>query len=84
MELTRRAVALKPDNGAYVDSLGWALFKVGRVAEALREIQRAAELVNDDPVIFEHLGEIYLTQEHQEAAKDAWIRALKLDPRNEN
>ncbi len=83
VELTRRAVALKPDNGAYVDSLGWALFKIGRVAEALREIQRAAELVNDDPVIFEHLGEIYLTQEHQEAAKDAWIRALKLDPRNE-
>ncbi len=83
VELTRRAVALKPDNGAYVDSLGWALFKIGRVAEALREIQRAAELVKDDPVIFEHLGEIYLTQEHQEAAKDAWIRALELDPRNE-
>ena len=83
VELTRRAVALKPDNGAYVDSLGWALFKIGRVAEALREIQRAAELVKDDPVIFEHLGEIYLTQEHQEAAKDAWLRALELDPRNE-
>ncbi len=83
VELTRRAVALKPDNGAYIDSLGWALFKVGRVAEALREIQRAAELVNDDPVIFEHLGEIYLTQEHQEEAKNAWLRALELDPHNE-
>ena len=81
--LTRRAVALKPDNGAYVDSLGWALFKVGRVAEALREIRRAAQLVKDDPVIFEHLGEIYLTQEHQEAAKDAWLRSLELDPHNE-
>ncbi|MCY4614198.1 MAG: tetratricopeptide repeat protein [Nitrospira sp.] len=83
VELTRRAVALKPDNGAYVDSLGWALFKIGRVAEALQEIQRAAELVKDDPVIFEHLGEIYLTQEHQTAAKDAWLRALELDPHNE-
>lgn len=83
VELTRRAVALKPENGAYVDSLGWALFKVGRVAEALREIQRAAELVKDDPVIFEHLGEIYLMQKHQEAAKDAWLRALELDPHNE-
>ena len=83
VELTRRAVALKPDNGAYVDSLGWALFKVGRVAEALQEIQRAAELVKDDPVIFEHLGEIYLIQEHQDAAKAAWIRALELDPHND-
>ncbi len=83
VELTRRAVALKPDNGAYVDSLGWALFKVGRVAEALREIQRAAELVHDAPVIFEHLGEIYLIQDHQDAAKAAWLRALELDPHNE-
>lgn len=83
VELTQRAVALKPDNGAYLDSLGWALFKVGRVAEALQEIKRAAELVKDDPVIFEHLGEIYLTQDHQEAAKDAWIRSLELEPHNE-
>ena len=83
VELTRRAVALKPDNGAYVDSLGWALFKVGKVAEALREIQRAVELVEDDPVIFEHLGEIYLIQEHRDEAKAAWIRALQLDPHNE-
>ena len=83
VELTRRAVALKPDNGAYVDSLGWALFKVGKVAEALRELQRAAELVEDDPVIFEHLGEIYLIQEHRDAAKAAWVRALQLDPHNE-
>ncbi len=83
VELTRRAVALKPDNGAYVDSLGWALFKVGRVSEALQELQRAAELVKDDPVIFEHLGEIYLIQDHQDAAKAAWIRALELDPDNE-
>ena len=84
VELTRRAVALKPDNGAYVDSLGWALFKVGKVAEALRELQRAAELVEDDPVIFEHLGEIYLIQDHRDAARAAWIRALQLDPHNEN
>lgn len=81
--LTQRAVALKPDNGYYIDSLGWALFKVGRVDEALHTIQRAANLVKDDPVIFEHLGEIYLTQEHHEQAKDAWIRSLTLDPKNE-
>jgi len=81
--LTRRAVSLKPDNGAYVDSLGWALFKVGRVDEALRELKRAVELVNDDPVIFEHLGEIYLTQRRREKAQQAWIRSLALDPGNE-
>ncbi len=81
--LTRHAVSIKPDNGAYVDSLGWALFKVGRVAEALQELKRAIELVNDDPVIFEHLGEIYLTQQHREEAQKAWIRSLALNPENE-
>ncbi len=81
--LTQRAVSLKPDNGAYVDSLGWALFKVGRVDEALRELKRAVELINDDPVIFEHLGEIYLMQRRREKAQQAWIRSLALDPENE-
>ena len=82
LELTRRAVALKPDNGYYVDSLGWALFKVGRLQDALKEILRAAELVKDDPVIFEHLGEIYLIQNDRARAKESWIRSIQLDPAN--
>ena len=82
LELTQRAVALKPDNGYYVDSLGWALFKVGRLQEALEEILHAAELVKDDPVIFEHLGEIYLLQNDRARAKESWIRSIQLDPAN--
>lgn len=80
--LTKRAVALKPENGYYVDSLGWALFKMGRIQEALQEIQRAAELVKDDPVIFEHMGEIYLRQNNREKARQAWIQSMELDPKN--
>ncbi|MEC4674385.1 MAG: tetratricopeptide repeat protein [Nitrospirota bacterium] len=82
LELTQRAVALKPDNGYYVDSLGWALFKIGRLQDALKEILRAAELVKDDPVIFEHLGEIYLIQKDRARAKEAWIQSIQLDPAN--
>jgi len=80
--LTQRAVALKPNNGYYVDSLGWALFKMGRVQDALVEIQRAAELVKDDPVIFEHMGEIYLLQNDRDKAKQSWLRSIELDPTN--
>lgn len=82
LRLTKRAVSLKPNNGYYVDSLGWALFKMGRVEEALVEIQRALELVKDDPIIFEHLGEIYLSQQNHDKAKEAWIRSIQLDPTN--
>lgn len=82
LELTKRAVALKPENGYYVDSLGWALFKMGRIEEALDEIKRAAGLVKNDPIIFEHLGEIYLKKENREKARKAWIQSIELDPSN--
>jgi tetratricopeptide (TPR) repeat protein len=82
VELTQRAVSLKPDNGYYVDSLAWALFKMGRLDDAKAEITRAATLVKDDPVIYEHLGEIYLKQNLSQEAKEAWLHSLELDPSN--
>lgn len=82
LALTKQAVSLKPDNGYYVDSLGWAFYKMGRLDEALTEIKRAVALVGDDPVIFEHLGEIYLKQNLQHDAREAWLHSLELDPSN--
>lgn len=81
--LTKQAVALKPDNGYYVDSLGWAFYKAGQFTEALTEIKRAVALVGDDPVIYEHLGEIYVKQQKPSDAKEAWLHSLELDPSNE-
>ncbi len=83
LSLTRRAVELKPENGYYVDSLGWAFYKSGMLAEALAEIKRAVTLVGDDPVIYEHLGEIYVKQQKLTDAREAWIHSLELDPSNE-
>lgn len=82
VSLTKQAVSLKPNNGYYVDSLGWALFKMGLIEEAKAEITKATALVKDDPVIYEHLGEIYLTQNLLEEAKEAWLHSLELDPSN--
>nr|MBA2251430.1 tetratricopeptide repeat protein [Nitrospirales bacterium] len=82
VELTQRAVSLKPDNGYYVDSLAWALFKMGLLDEAKTEITKAAMLVKDDPVIYEHLGEISLKQNLRQEAKEAWLHSLELDPSN--
>lgn len=83
VSLTRQAVALKPENGYYVDSLGWAFYKKGLLEEALREIKRAVALVGDDPVIYEHLGEIYVKQDRIADAREAWLHSLELDPSNE-
>ena len=82
ISLTKQAVALRPTNGYYVDSLGWAFFKKGLLVEALTEIKRAAALVGDDPVIYEHLGEIYLKQHQMSEAREALLHSLELDPSN--
>lgn len=84
VSLTQQAVTLKPHNGYYVDSLAWALYKVGRIDEALETMQRAVALVSDDPVIYEHLGEIFLLREEHKKARDAWSQSLQLDSTNES
>lgn len=67
------------DNAAYVDSLGWVLFRRGQIAEARRELERAAELPDgDDPVIWEHLGDVYQQLQMMSQARRAWEKAVRL------
>jgi tetratricopeptide (TPR) repeat protein len=84
LSLTQRAVELKPHNGYYIDSLAWALYKLGRIEEALETIQRAVALVSDDPVIYEHLGDIFLKQDERNKAREAWLHSLQLDSTNKS
>ena len=65
-----------PDNGNVVDSLGWAQFKLGRVAEAEVTLRRAAELSPYSSEVRRHLGEVLLKQGKLEEAADQWERAL--------
>lgn len=83
VDLIKRALSIKPDEGAFVDSLGWAYYKLGRTGEALKELQRAIQLMPDDAVIQEHLGEVYLKSQRPDEAKAAWLKSLSLDPTNQ-
>ena len=68
-----------PDNAAYVDSLGWVLFRRGRVEEARRELERAVALPDgDDPVVWDHLGDVYYRLHEAARARSAWREALRL------
>ena len=49
----------EPENMAYRDSLGWALFKLGRYDEAVKELEKAAANENPDGVILDHLADAY-------------------------
>jgi Tfp pilus assembly protein PilF len=68
------------DNAAYVDSLGWVLFRRGRLEEAGRELQRAASLPggDDDPTVWDHLGDVRFRQGDRPGAGAAWKKALAL------
>src|SRR5262249_35588660 len=57
--LVRKAIEQEPDNGAYVDSMGWVYFRLGRLEDARRELERAVVLTGGDPVVCEHLGDGY-------------------------
>lgn len=82
-KMIERAVQLRPNDGAIVDSLGWALYRQGKYHEAVIQLERAVELKGGDPVITDHLGDAYWRVGRQEEAKFQWRRALGLNPEQE-
>ena len=78
--LIERALELDPDNGAYLDSLGWVYYRMGQVDEAVTQLERAVKRLDTDPVIFDHLGEAYFKRSDYERARYNWERALELKP----
>jgi tetratricopeptide (TPR) repeat protein len=76
LEMVQRAVALDPDNGAYVDSLGWAHFQLGELDLAREYLERAVDLLPDDATIWEHLADVYAALGEVDKARDLYRRAL--------
>lgn len=79
LELVYRAIAVSPDDPAIIDSLGWALYKVGRYEEALLHMRRAFAAFPDDEVA-SHLGEVLWALGRKDEAMRVWQDALKTDP----
>jgi tetratricopeptide (TPR) repeat protein len=80
IKLLERANLLEPDSGAYVDSLGWAHYRLGRYGQAVQELERAASLEPADPDINTHLGDAYWRTGRRLEAEYQWRRVLTLDP----
>lgn len=84
MTLIEKAVALKPDDGFIVDSLGWAHFKLGNFKDAVRYLERAVELKPDDPILNDHLGDALWRVGREREARFQWDQAMSLNPEPED
>ncbi len=80
MDMIRKAVEQRPDDGYIVDSLGWAYFRTGNYDEAVKNLERAVELKPEDPTINDHLGDAYWRVGRQLEAHFQWSQAVDLKP----
>ncbi len=79
LELIRFAVGQEPRNAAYLDSLGWVHYKLGKLEEARKFVQRSARMIEgQDPVVYDHLGDVEYRLKNIDAARAAWNEALRL------
>ncbi len=78
LEYIEKAIALKPDNGYIVDSLGWVYYRLGNYPGAIKELNRALELEPGDPHIHDHLGDAYRAFGKRTEALEHYQKALKM------
>lgn len=78
LELIQQAVKVDPTNPSYLDSLGWAYFKLGKLIEAEKSLKDALRFDSSSGTINEHLGDVYHKQGKSDLSKASWTRAVSL------
>jgi tetratricopeptide (TPR) repeat protein len=82
-DFIKRALATDPENGAYLDSLGWLHYRRGNYEQALAELLNAAQTLKiGDATVFEHIGDTYSMLNEMPKALEYWQKSLALDQTN--
>ena len=79
-ELINKAITLRPNDGYFVDSLGWTFYRKGDYKNAVLELEKAVSLVPSDPVINDHLGDALWKAGYKNEAIFQWNRVLLYNP----
>jgi tetratricopeptide (TPR) repeat protein len=72
----RKAVQIDPQNGAYLDSLGWAYYRLGNYSLAEENLRKAVDRMQNDPTVLEHMGDLMQKTDRLKLATVYWERAL--------
>lgn len=79
LEMAKIAVAKEPNNGAYLDTMGWIYFKMGNYEEAKKWIEKAVQAGRESPAVLEHLGDVYSKLGDREKAMHYYEKALRIN-----
>ncbi|MDQ6979860.1 MAG: tetratricopeptide repeat protein [Ghiorsea sp.] len=82
LAMVKKALLKKPEDGYYLDSLAWVYFKQGKYTQAVEVQKKAVGLVPNDPVMQEHLGDMYWKAGLKKDARLHWQKALDLNHEN--
>jgi len=77
LNFIKQALTFEPNNPAYLDSLGWAYFKLGKYDLAEENLNKAASHMGSDPTVQEHLGDLYQKTGRLKLAAAHWDRAVQ-------
>jgi tetratricopeptide (TPR) repeat protein len=77
LEMIKKAVDQEPNNGAYLDSLGWVYFKMGRIADAEEYMRKAVDATPHDPTMRDHYAQVLLKASKVREAVAQWEISLK-------
>ncbi len=80
LDMIKRAVAAEPESGYIIDSLAWALYRLGRYDEAVEPMEKASLLEPVDAVVTDHLGDVYWSVGRKLEAAFQWQRAASFKP----
>jgi tetratricopeptide (TPR) repeat protein len=80
MDMIRAAVEARPEDGYITDSLAWGLYLLGDYDGAIEPMEKAVKLMPVDPIVNDHLGDIYWAVGRKREAEFQWQRALSFDP----
>ncbi|MBN2105423.1 tetratricopeptide repeat protein [bacterium] len=80
--MAQRALGQEPENGAYLDTVGWIYFMMNEPQQALEYMKKAVAVRQNSYEVFDHLGDVYAALNMIDEAREAWGQALRLDASN--
>lgn len=79
LAMAQKAVQKEPENGAFLDTIGWVYYKMGQYETALEYILKSISVRDTSAEVMEHLGDVYDKLGQPELARHYWQKALTLD-----